>query len=734
MPYEEIARSGGGIALERARLRRRRPTTRCSRRRGRSRAEMLAARDDGVRGQDRLRALGRRRGARRCACGRELGADRVTGLFAHAVPQGYDARRAGWTRSTRWPRRATSTRSTSTSSRSPSRNEHLARLGAIAAREGVPLRAHVEQFNANRSVPVALAAGARSVDHLACLHPDDIAPLAAAECAAVLLPGAEFLGAERVAPARELADAGAICVLATDCNPGTSPISSLPVIIGLAVRRYGWSVREALLACTLNAAWVLGLSGELGLARGRQARRPRRSSTRPSRTSPTASGATRCASVIRAGEVAWVRPDAAWRVRVVIAADDLARRLADLEPIGLDERGDHAAGLDAPRTRPPARGSRAARDEVGLRVERRPRRQPLGGARRARAVVGRRLAPRQRARAAGATTARSASCAGVRRRRARAGARSSPSPTRRARASTRRRSAAARWPACSTRRRARPPRRRRRAPGRRDGAPPASTPPASREAPGVARAPARLPRAAHRPDARPRALRASCARSRRGCACRPTCTAAPTTPARRAATSAATRSLRAAILIVAADQRADATDMVVTAVADARRAQRADDDRRATSACGSTRARENPVGAHARWLAATCPTGAELTRAPSRSDGVDVRPRAARRARRPRAASRASPATTRASSPAKIPAAMVLVRNPSGISHSPEEAADLDDAAARAPRAIAGGRAMRRGHDRRPCPTRTRTPSSATCAALGERRTPRRLLVAGARR
>ena len=77
-------------------------------------------------------------------------------------------------------------------------------------------------------------------------------------------PGAEFLGGEHLAPARELADAGAICALATDFNPGTSPVISLPLVIGLAVRRYGWSVLEALLACTLNAAWVLELDHELG--------------------------------------------------------------------------------------------------------------------------------------------------------------------------------------------------------------------------------------------------------------------------------------------------------------------------------------------------------------------------------------------------------------------------------------------------------------------------------------
>ena len=118
---------------------------------------------------------------------------------------------------------------------------------------------------------MALAAGARSLDHLACLHPDDLAPLAAAECAAVLLPGAELLGAERTAPGRALADAGAICVLATDCNPGTSPIASLPLIVGIAVRRYGWSAREALAACTLNAAWVLGLADRGSIEVGKRA-------------------------------------------------------------------------------------------------------------------------------------------------------------------------------------------------------------------------------------------------------------------------------------------------------------------------------------------------------------------------------------------------------------------------------------------------------------------------------
>jgi imidazolonepropionase len=143
-------------------------------------------------------------------------------------------------------------------------NEHLARMGRIAADSGLALRCHVEQFGALRSVPVALDAGARSVDHLSTLHADDIAPLGAAECAAVLLPAAEFLGAEHRAPGRELANAGAIIVLATDANPGTAPVFSLPLVLGLAVRLYGLSTREAHAAATLNAARVLRLERDRG--------------------------------------------------------------------------------------------------------------------------------------------------------------------------------------------------------------------------------------------------------------------------------------------------------------------------------------------------------------------------------------------------------------------------------------------------------------------------------------
>jgi imidazolonepropionase len=240
-----------------------------------------------------------------------------TALLAHAVPDGHDA--DGWMDEVAAivPEVVRATRATALDVYVESiafSNEHLARMGALASEHGLDLRAHVEQFNANRSVPVALAAGARSVDHLSCLHADDVAPLAAAECAAVLLPGAELMGNEQTPPARDLADGGAICVLATDANPGTSPIVSMPLIVGLAVRRYGWSVREALLAATLNAAWVLRRSRDAGaLEAGRRA--DVLVLDGPMEHVPYRLGHNPVAVALVAGEPVWVRPDAAWRVR-----------------------------------------------------------------------------------------------------------------------------------------------------------------------------------------------------------------------------------------------------------------------------------------------------------------------------------------------------------------------------------------------------------------------------------
>jgi imidazolonepropionase len=191
--------------------------------------------------------------------------------------------------------------------------EDFDRLGALAARYKLRLRAHVEQFSTMRSIPVALKHRARSLDHLSVIHPDDIEPLAQSETAPVLLPGAEFMGAEQTAPARDLIDAGAIITLATDANPGTSPIFSLPLIVGLAVRRYGLTTKEALLAVTLNAAYVLNLHDDLGsIEPGKRADLVLLDA--PADHVAYRLGRNPVAATFVAGEPVYVRPDAAWRI------------------------------------------------------------------------------------------------------------------------------------------------------------------------------------------------------------------------------------------------------------------------------------------------------------------------------------------------------------------------------------------------------------------------------------
>jgi imidazolonepropionase len=304
VPYEEIARAGGGIAAS-ARALAEASDVQVLAQADAIRREMLHLGTTTLEGKTGygLSLEGELRSAR---LGRALGLDRVTGLFAHAVPPGHDA--STWMDDVEDIAARADVDALDIYVESVAfRNEDLTRLGVIAAAKRVPLRAHVEQFATHRSVPVALAAGARSVDHLACLHPDDIAPLAAAECAAVLLPGAEFLGAEHTPPARALAEAGAICVLATDCNPGTSPVASMPLVVGLAVRRYGWSVRQALAAATLNAAWVLELQDMRGsLEVGKRA--DLLVLDGPVEHIPYRFGHDPVVAVVQAGEVVWRRP------------------------------------------------------------------------------------------------------------------------------------------------------------------------------------------------------------------------------------------------------------------------------------------------------------------------------------------------------------------------------------------------------------------------------------------
>jgi len=129
---------------------------------------------------------------------------------------------------------------------------------------GLTLRLHGDQFTESGAIPLAIELAARSVDHLESTGPDGIAALAASDVAAVLLPASALFLNRPMPPARALADAGAIVALATDFNPGSAFCESLPLVCGLACTQLGLSPAEALVACTVNAAHVLGRTDRKG--------------------------------------------------------------------------------------------------------------------------------------------------------------------------------------------------------------------------------------------------------------------------------------------------------------------------------------------------------------------------------------------------------------------------------------------------------------------------------------
>jgi imidazolonepropionase len=129
---------------------------------------------------------------------------------------------------------------------------------------GLALRLHGDQFTEAGAIPLAIELGARSVDHLEATGDAGIRALAESDVAAVLLPvSALFLG-RPMPPARALADAGAAVALATDFNPGSAFCESLPLVCSLACTQLHLSPGEALAACSVNAAHVLGRADRKG--------------------------------------------------------------------------------------------------------------------------------------------------------------------------------------------------------------------------------------------------------------------------------------------------------------------------------------------------------------------------------------------------------------------------------------------------------------------------------------
>jgi imidazolonepropionase len=129
---------------------------------------------------------------------------------------------------------------------------------------GLALRLHGDQFTESGAIPLAIELGARSVDHLEATRDDGVRELAASDVVGVLLPASALFLDRPMPPARALVDAGAAVALATDFNPGSAFCESLPLVCSLAATQLRLSPGEALAACTVNAAHVLGRAGRVG--------------------------------------------------------------------------------------------------------------------------------------------------------------------------------------------------------------------------------------------------------------------------------------------------------------------------------------------------------------------------------------------------------------------------------------------------------------------------------------
>ena len=152
-------------------------------------------------------------------------------------------------------------------------NAQTGRIFAAARALGLPVKLHAEQLSDQQGAALVARFGGLSADHLEYLTPEGIAAMAEAGTVAVLLPGAYyFLRETTPPPVAALREAGVPMAVSTDCNPGTSPMTSLLLAMNMACTLWRLTPREALLGTTANAARALGLQDEIGtLEAGKQA-------------------------------------------------------------------------------------------------------------------------------------------------------------------------------------------------------------------------------------------------------------------------------------------------------------------------------------------------------------------------------------------------------------------------------------------------------------------------------
>ncbi|ASG24511.1 imidazolonepropionase [Nitrospirillum viridazoti] len=143
--------------------------------------------------------------------------------------------------------------------------DQTARMFAAAAAHGLPIKLHADQLSNLSGAALAARHGALSADHLEHTDADGVAAMAAAGTVATLLPGAFYFVREtKLPPVDAFRAAGVPMALATDCNPGTSPLTSLLLVMNMGATLFRMTVDECIAGVTRNAARALGLHHEIG--------------------------------------------------------------------------------------------------------------------------------------------------------------------------------------------------------------------------------------------------------------------------------------------------------------------------------------------------------------------------------------------------------------------------------------------------------------------------------------
>jgi len=150
--------------------------------------------------------------------------------------------------------------------------DQIARVFELAAELNIPVKLHAEQLSNLEGAALAARHGALSADHLEYLSAEGITAMAASGTVAVLLPGAFYaLSETRRPPIEKLRAAKVAMAVATDCNPGSAPMTSLLLAMNMAATLFQLTPEECLRGTTVNAACALGLSDCGTIAVGQRA-------------------------------------------------------------------------------------------------------------------------------------------------------------------------------------------------------------------------------------------------------------------------------------------------------------------------------------------------------------------------------------------------------------------------------------------------------------------------------